>query len=246
MPQVRYKDLVSALQGFADIAALESAQRNPRMAGLYESVEGDEARLAELESLFQLLDRDGNGRIALGELEAAVEALQPAVGSEDSQPTQSASLTELTSRLRQSSLGESSATAAEDGSVASDDTREVNVDLATFLRLMTTKAVADYSAPERELMPAFEALDLDGDGRISQAEMMKTIGSFCYALPDADGCDLDNLGALPLAFDAFADEEHLLDYERFVEMLSGRTAPLECEIGYDEAADARAVFGADL
>ena len=33
------------------------------------------------------------------------------------------------------------------------------VDLATFVRIMITKAVADYTAPDKELLPAFEALD---------------------------------------------------------------------------------------
>ena len=38
------------------------------------------------------------------------------------------------------------------------------VDLATFVRIMITKAVADYTAPDAELLPAFEALDRNGDG----------------------------------------------------------------------------------
>ena len=40
-------------------------------------VEGDEQRLIELEQLFRSLDDDADGRLRLGELEAALRALQP-------------------------------------------------------------------------------------------------------------------------------------------------------------------------
>ena len=37
--------------------------------------------------------------------------------------------------------------------------------------------------------------------------MLATIESFCLALPDADGCDVDPRAVLPPAFDAFANDE---------------------------------------
>ena len=63
-------------------------------------------------------------------------------------------------------------------------------------------------------------------------------------VPGADGCDLDQRDLLPRAFDAFANDEQLLDYERFVEMVSGREPPLECEL--DDAAEYGSIFGPDL
>ena len=43
------------------------------------------------------------------------------------------------------------------------------------------------------------------------------------AVPGAEGCDVDHRPLrLAQAFDAFANDEKLLDYQRFVEMVSGR------------------------
>ena len=39
--------------------------------------------------------------------------------------------------------------------------------------------------------------------------MLATIESFCQALPEADGCEVDPRAVLPRAFDAFANEEQL-------------------------------------
>ena len=46
--------------------------------------------------------------------------------------------------------------------------------------------------------------------------------AFCRALPEAEGCDVDPRAVLPLAFDAFANDDQLLDYERRVEHVSSR------------------------
>jgi len=106
---------------------------------------------------------------------------------------------------------------------------------------MTAKAVSDYTAPERELLPAFEALDVDGDGTISQDELLTTIENFCSSLPEAEGCELEQRSlALRRAFDAFANEEQLLDYERFVEMVAGRAEQDECELPDDSYSS---IFG---
>ena len=76
-PIVRYKDLVGALRGLADVQALSSAPPNKAMAGLRDALEKDEERVAQLESLFALLDRDKDGRLSTAELEASVAALSP-------------------------------------------------------------------------------------------------------------------------------------------------------------------------
>ena len=73
--------------------------------------------------------------------------------------------------------------------------------------------------------------------------MLATIESFCLALPEADGCEVDPRAVLPRAFDAFANEEQLLDYERFVELVSSSGQPMECEISDEETvASYAAIF----
>ena len=79
-------------------------------------------------------------------------------------------------------------------------------------------------------------------GTISREEMLTTIESFCRALPEAEGCDVDPRAVLPLAFDAFANDDQLLDYERFVELVSSSLQPLECVIE-DEKPDYSSVLG---
>ena len=194
-PVVRYKDLVSALQGLAQMSALQEAKPNPNMvitsvgcqpetqslaihahahgrhtrpartadaralppqAGLRQAVEGDEQRLAELEELFGWIDADGDGTLRLDELEAAAKALGGSAADTGGS---------LLERIRAQTEG-----------------APLSVDLATFVNLMTAKAVGDYTAPERELLPAFEQLDLDGDGTISQDELLVTIEKFCSSL----------------------------------------------------------------
>merc|ERR1740139_380236 len=227
-PIVRYKDLVGALSGLADAQSLSAAPPNKAMAGLRDAVEQDEERVAQLESLFALLDRDSDGRLSAAELEASVAALSPPTTMEAGEAGADASggggernlptpLADLLERLR-----------------GKEQLEAAQVDLATFVRIMITKAVADYTAPDKELLPAFEALDRDGSGTISREEMLSTIESFCLALPDADGCDVDPRAVLPPAFDAFANDEQLLDYERFVELVSSSGQPMECEISDEE------------
>ena len=71
---------------------------------------------------------------------------------------------------------------------------------------------------------------------------MGAINTFCAAQPDADGCAVKDLERLPLrlteAVAAFADDGQLLDYERFVEMVSGRGQASEvCDLPGAEGDD---------
>ena len=79
-PVVRYTELVGALRSLAALgsATTESAEPpKPSLSGARPRsiIEGDEQRLAELEELFTSLDADADGRLRLGELEAALEHL---------------------------------------------------------------------------------------------------------------------------------------------------------------------------
>ena len=54
---------------------------------------------------------------------------------------------------------------------------------------------------------------------------------------------MDQRTVLPLAFDAFANDEQLLDYERFVELVSSSGQPMECAISDEETvASYAAIF----
>jgi len=125
------------------------------------------------------------------------------------------------SRWRRARGGSSSALLQR---LASASPEAVHIDRPTFVSMMLDKAVQDFAAGESALLPVFESLDTDADGKITQAELLTTIDHFCNELPDSDGCDTDHRPLrLALAFNAFANDEKLLDYERFVEMVSGRS-----------------------
>jgi len=172
-------------------------------------VEADEKRLAELEELFGWIDADGDGKLALEELEAAAAALGK---------SSAATAEKMLARIKEQTRG-----------------TPLSVDLATFVNLMTAKAVSDFTSPEKELLPAFEALDVDGDGRITQEELIATIENFCASVPNAEGCDISQRTlALKEAFDAFSDQDQLLDYERFVEMVAARSEQEACELPEEE------------
>ena len=226
-PVVQYTELVSALQGLAEAGGAGEAEsgafgsgvnvkkESARLRGM---VESDETRLAELEQLFQSLDGDSDGRVRLDELDTAAKAISPeGVGA---------------SILKSMSSGLKERLAAED-----DDANAIKIDQPTFLSLMIDKAVLDFAAGEKALLPAFQAIDTENNGHITQEQLLTVIDNFCNVRPDADGCEVDFAEERPLrlaaAFDAFANEEsRMLDYERFVAMVSGREATTtdECEV----------------
>ena len=218
-PVIQYTKLVSALESVAGtvsvaavgslassgLTAQGSKKESTRLRGL---VKNDEATLAEIESLFRSLDADADGQLRFAELESALSAIQPSGGAVD-----------VLDRLGR----------------AVDRGDTLNVDKSTFISLMVDKAVQDFAAGDDSLLSAFKALDSDGDGTVTQAQLIGVIDGFCAARPLADGCDSDagprNL-QLAAAFDAFADEKKRLDYERFVAMVSGRREGfgVECEL----------------
>ena len=128
-PVVRYTELVGALRSLAELgsATTESAgPPKPSLSGarLRSIIEGDEQRLAELEELFTSLDADADGRLRLGELEAALEHL----------PSGVASVGDVVQRL-------------------GDSDTSLSVDKPTFVSLMVERAVADFGAGEARSCP---------------------------------------------------------------------------------------------
>ena len=227
-PVVQYKALVEALEALAAMAhepkeadatafgqGVPPKKESARLRGL---VQGDELRLAGLEAIFAQLDADADGRLRLADLERVVAAVRAGDGDA------AAGEAPLLERLR--------------GVPGLDG--PVGVDQATFVSLMVDKAVQDFAQGDRALMPVFEALDADGDGTVAQAQLLSTIERFCAALPEAEGCEVDHRPLrLAQAFNAFANDAKLLDYQRFVEMVSGREGGgEECEVGAPRRAAA--------
>ena len=220
-PVVQYTELVGALQALAELSAGDLGGATPEgtfgagvnvkkeSARLRTMVESDEERLAELEALFHSLDTDHDGRLRFSELEAAVAAL-----GDDAQLDMEASWPVV------------------DHEVGDGEDAPMGIDQSTFVSLMIDKAVSDFAAGENALLPAFHALDKDGDGTVSQAQLLQAIDTFCQARPDAEGCEIGQRKfKLAQAFEAFANDRQLLDYERFVEMVSGRQDGVEeCEV----------------
>jgi len=52
----------------------------------------------------------------------------------------------------------------------------VSVDRASFVALMVDMAIEDFRAPEQALLPAFESLDTDGDGSVTQVSRLRGLG----------------------------------------------------------------------
>eukprot|EP00966_Prymnesium_polylepis_P178875 4141747-Prymnesium_polylepis.1 len=79
---------------------------------------------------------------------------------------------------------------------------------------MTSKAVHDFDKPDSELLPAFEAMDADGDGVLTREEVLSAM----ERLPG----DTRARAQFDQFFDALdVDKSGTLDYEEFVAVMSG-------------------------
>ena len=98
-----------------------------------------------------------------------------------------------------SGLGAVSRAAAERGG-------SFRLDRPTFKRLMDSKAAKEFATPDAEVLPAFKALDINGDGVLSREEL----ASAMERLTGGDSA----LEEVREAFDAFdVDKGGTIDYE---------------------------------
>lgn len=196
-PMVQYVDLVSVIQGLSMSPTYASAAASASDAA--KTAVSTPERVRELKDLFALLDVNDDGVLdtdEIGKIAAAVGGLGGGVSQ----------ATTLLQRI---------------GSDGGDDTQSLTFPLTreTFIAVMTNKAATEFNQPQEELLPAFQALDIDGDGAITREEMlvaMERLSSQDFAA----GADLAEVAMA--AFDALdVDKSNSLDYEEFVAMLSG-------------------------
>jgi len=188
------------------------------------AVTSDERRLQELEQLFDWLDKDSSNSLEADEL-AAITSVVRGTEADDEQLDKWQSLLD---RIAAVSEGE-----GEGGAKGG-----ASLDFADFVKIMVRSEVSTYASDE-EMLPAFEALDLDQGGTITFDEVSEVVENMCRVLPDAglkSVCSQPEL--LSTTFQAFdLDDSGSIDYEEFVMMLSGRGPESPYEAGA-EAAEA--------
>jgi len=201
---------------------------------LADVMSGDNRRIEQLEQLFSWIDANGDGYIDSGELSAVALAVGMGSGGlgGEGEGKDSDVLTFYTALLEAASA--SVASRAEDGMEEADDATEDEaprpaLSFASFVRLMTSKAVTEWKTPETELQPAFRALDENNDGVITKEEMLRAMEVVGKNLPGEVADEWAQEAAV--AFDALdRDKSGTLDYEEFVAVMSGmRTSPYAAE-----------------
>jgi len=180
---------------------------------MVQAISTDERRLGELEDLFNWVDANGDGYIEADELAAVAAAVGTFEdGPESGAPSESffAGLLEHAQQI--ASKGSKRGSGA-----------PMALDFEAFLRIMTSKAVAEYKVPETELELAFVALDVDGDGEISKAEFLAAMESVRASLSSSGVWSFTEQD-MEDAF-AAADRDHTgtIDYEEFVSVMSDMT-----------------------
>jgi len=217
-PLRRYKNLVGLLQALENAANYADVLQAKDGAYISDVLEEDERRINEYRSLFEWIDANSDGVIDADELAAVAAAVSPLSGDDGA----------VGDASFYGALMEKALAREDDPKV---DAEPMQLEFASFLRLMSSKAVADFRNPENELQPAFSALDVDGDGLISREELTQALDMVCRTLPPGHPCSAD-AGSTFVAdtisvFDALdRDRSGSLDYEEFVAMLSD-SRPLE-------------------
>jgi len=188
-PMVRYVELVGVMKALAE----ETTDGETEPNELISKAVGSAERKRQLDAVFEAIDANADGVLDADELEAVAEMVGPLLAVETP-------VRELLERI-----------GPKDGA---EEAREAPyaLDRERFYELMTSKAARDFAAPEKELLPAFEAMDTNGDGVISREEMMQTMARI--SSEDAE--------EMLSVFDVLdVDKDSTIDYEEFVAVMSG-------------------------
>jgi Ca2+-binding EF-hand superfamily protein len=192
-PLVRYVQLSDVMQALHKAAKYDEEAED--VSDMVKTVVETAENEAELDALFDALDVNHDGVLDAEEI-AAVAAV---VGGGETSPV------ELLLAA---------------GAPALDRDDSPALSREAFKRLMTTRAEVEFATPpEEELLAAFEALDLDGDGVITREEMQAAMARISGREGTAFPQSVDDA---PAIFDALdVDKSGSLDYEEFVAMMSG-------------------------
>jgi calcium-binding protein CML len=139
---------------------------------------------AEIRKVFSRFDADGDGRISPSELAAVSRAISPP-------PTESAGCREVGAMMEEL-----------------DANRDGYVDLGEFTAFHG-RSGRDLDA---ELRDAFDGYDINGDGRISVAELSKVLGRI------GEGCSTEECERMVASVDV--DGDGCVGFEEFKKMMS--------------------------
>jgi len=220
-PMVRYADLISVIEALSSAPKYMSAadDASPMMK---KAVDTDERR-ADLERLFSLLDANNDGVLDAEEIASIAAAVGPLGG------------------------GVSSPAALITCACTDDaDTQELDADAEAhncpltreaFVSVMISKAASEFNTPDKELLPAFRAIDTDGDGEISREEMLAAVERLSSLNLPVGG---DMTSSVNAAFDALdVDKSGSLDYSEWVAMMSGTHSDYLADVEADVEARMR-------
>uniref|UniRef100_A0A0D9Y2W3 EF-hand domain-containing protein n=1 Tax=Oryza glumipatula TaxID=40148 RepID=A0A0D9Y2W3_9ORYZ len=141
---------------------------------------------AEIERVFTCFDADGDGRISPSELAAVTRAIAPP-------PSESAGGREVAAMMDEL-----------------DTDRDGFVDLGEFAAFHgRRRGDAEHEA---ELRAAFDVYDVDGDGRITAAELGKVLGRI------GEGCSAEECERMIASVDV--DGDGCVGFEEFKKMMS--------------------------
>ena len=244
-----YKNLVGVLQAFQNVGTIAKAAAGERgkqkaaadkgtpITALSTTLLNDLELRDELESLFTWIDSNDDGVIDARELAAVAAAVCGAQGCSKNEDVY-ASLLERAALFVTEQAEAESAVMSVDGVKEDEECDEegahakleATLDRESFFQLMVGQQMIELSSAGKEggkeLMPAFESLDTDADGKISRVEFLGGMERVCVHLgqwkPDsAIGCR-EWAEQTATAFDVLdRDKSGTIDYEEFVAFLSG-------------------------
>ncbi|RLN23128.1 putative calcium-binding protein CML16 [Panicum miliaceum] len=143
---------------------------------------------AEMQKVFSRFDADGDGRISPSELAAVSRAISPPPSSSHGGREVAAMMDEL------------------------DTDRDGYVDLGEFAAFHSRAGRGDDGELEAELRAAFDVYDVNGDGRITAAELGKVLAQI------GEGCSAEECERMIASVDV--DGDGCVGFEEFKKMMA--------------------------